>query len=264
MWGFLTADSAAGRANNDSKKWNNYTHPHKYNHSSPQWTTPLWVCLSLSLSPPLPVSSCSPLQHIDPHCYWHLKGAVWLFEVFFTIFLKPHSSFCLCLYFSTSLLKTPLCQAPKPGCGLVLARQWAMQAFFSHSGLLSGVFALTCVQLGLLYPHYWLQVMFWTQSSWPRRGLRYIIVRRGTSGDWTEAAAHVLSSLTLSSRWISSTKCFWHKRLERRFQQWDKKKKKKIMQMLHRQTSTLQLLFPEWPSMHRTPPLLHLFLLLAN
>ena len=74
--------------------------------------------------------------------------------------------------------------------------------FFPHSGLLSGVFALTCVQLGLLYPHYWLQVMFWTQSSWPRRGLRYIIVRRGTSGDWTEAAAHVLSSLTLSSRWI--------------------------------------------------------------
>lgn len=110
-------------------------------------------------------------------------------------------SLCLCLYFchlSTSLLKPPVCQASKPGCGLVLARQWAMQAFFPHSGLLSGVFALTRVQLGLLYPHYWLQVMFWTQSRWPRRGLRYIIVRRGTSGDQTEAA-HVLSSLTSSS-----------------------------------------------------------------
>lgn len=58
----------------------------------------------------------------------------------------------------------------RPGCGLVLAGQWAMQAFFSPcSGLLSGVFTLRCVLLGPLYPHYWLQVMFWTQSSWPRR-----------------------------------------------------------------------------------------------
>lgn len=70
--------------------------------------------------------------------------------------------------------------------------------FFSHSGLLSGVFALTCVQLGLLYPHYWLQVMVWTQSSWPRRGVRYIIVQRGTSRDQTEAV-HMLRSLTLFS-----------------------------------------------------------------
>lgn len=79
------------------------------------------------------------------------------------LFLTPYTLYCFlkstqlssfCLYFPH--LSTPLqcVRHPHPGCGLVLAKQWAMQAFFPHSGLLSGVFALTCVQLGLLYPHY--------------------------------------------------------------------------------------------------------------
>lgn len=125
-------------------------------------------------------------------------------RIYFDFLKIPLSSFCLGPYLT---MFPPLFQRHQCGRRLNLAvvwfiaRQWAMQAFFPHSGLPSGVFALTRVHLGLLYPHYWLQVMFWTQSSWPWRGVRYIIVRRGTSGDRTEAA-HVLNSLTLSSCWI--------------------------------------------------------------
>ncbi len=57
-----------------------------------------------------------------------------MFLDFFHYILKTTLSFCPCLCFHplfASLLKTPVCQASKPGWGLVLARQWAMQAFFS-------------------------------------------------------------------------------------------------------------------------------------
>lgn len=123
--------------------------------------------------------------------------------------------------------------------------------FFSpHSGLLSGVFALTCVQLGLLYPHYWLQVMFWTQSSWPRRGVRYIIVRRGTSGGQTEAA-HVLSNLTLSSRRIcqqtlldTSVGLALHGPVH------SMEKQKNNIDAPQTNIHASASVFPEWPSVH--------------
>lgn len=35
----------------------------------------------------------------------------------------------------------------------------------------------------LVYQHYWLQVMFWTESIWPLEGFKYIIVQRGTLWD---------------------------------------------------------------------------------
>lgn len=52
---------------------------------------------------------------------------------------------------------------------------------FPHSVFRRG--ASMSVQLCLLYQHYWLQVMFWTESIWPLEGLKYIIVQRETSWD---------------------------------------------------------------------------------
>lgn len=180
----------------------------------------------------------SSLQQVQPHLnQWEH------FHVYFGflhIFSPP--SLSLLHHLPPSLFRTPVCQASQPGWGLVLASQWAMPAFFPHSGLLSGVFALACVQLGLLYPHYWLQVMFWTQSSWPRRGLRYIIVRRGTSGDQTEVA-HVLSSLTLSSYRIRQ-QMLWTQTSEVLIAEPRRKistVEHEIMLILRRQSSSLQL-----------------------
>lgn len=136
-------------------------HPHKYSHSPAQWTT-------LALSPT--TNSLLPLPAADIS-----KSVVWLFPGCFRFLIFIMSPQHLAFAPSVSIFphlppKDTAVSGIRPGCGLVLAGQWAMQAFFSpHSGLLSGVFTLRCVLLGPLYPHYWLQVMFWTQSSWPRR-----------------------------------------------------------------------------------------------
>lgn len=87
---------------------------------------------------------------------------------------------------------------------------------FPHSVFRRGASMLA--QLCLVYQHYWLQVMFWTESIWPLEGLKYIIVQRETSWDsgYTVCAALSLTlrhadkvatttkKTTLQHTWIST------------------------------------------------------------
>lgn len=67
-----------------------------------------------------------------------------------------------------------VCACGDLGCGFSRAMG---HAGLSASVFIRGVFMAT--QLSLVYQHYWLQVMFWTESIWPHRGLKYIIVLEG-------------------------------------------------------------------------------------
>lgn len=75
-----------------------------------------------------------------------LKSSIWLFEVYFDFASTTHIYIYFCAQnhtlFFLSLFSPSLHLSPKdtsvssvqPGCSLVLARQWAMQAFFPTVG----------------------------------------------------------------------------------------------------------------------------------
>lgn len=80
----------------------------------------------------------------------------------------------------------------------VLAVQWAVphpQCVFRSGASMS-------TQLCLVYQHYWLQVMFWTESIWPLEGLKYIIVQ-GRPLETPGYTARAAVCLTLPLNWWS-------------------------------------------------------------
>lgn len=177
-------------------------HPHKYSHSSAQWTT-------LALSPA--TNRLSPLPAADIS-----KRVVWLFsECFFFRFLvfiiRPQH-----LAFAPSISVSPLLPPKdtavsgiRPGCGLVLAGQWAMQAFFSPQWAPEqSIYPQTC-SAGPPLPTLLIASDVLDSVQLTSKETRYIIVPRGTSGDQTytgSVCSHQWNPVT--SRWCSSAELF--------------------------------------------------------
>lgn len=141
----------------------------------------------------LTVSSPSPVQQMEPFSY---KLLTFLQAIFMDLCFSHNSPqnhnlytasvFIVWGFFSSPpVLKTPLCQASKPGCGLVLAKQWAVQAFsppavgFWVEWLPSHVFGWACFTHTI--------DCRWCSGSSPADldWTRCIIVRGGTTGDHT-------------------------------------------------------------------------------
>lgn len=188
MCGFLATDSTAGRANNDCKKWNNYTHPHKYSHSSPRWTTPLWVSLSLSWC--LHVAQCNK-QNLTVTSYRHFKRRCFWVYAFFHHFPQNHTPFfqSLSLFSGFSLL------SPKDTT-VSGVKTWLWFGFskaMSHAGLFSPQWTSgwsICPHMcsaGPALPTLLIAGDVLDSVQLTSKETRYIIVRRGTSGDQTEA-----------------------------------------------------------------------------
>lgn len=90
-------------------------HPHKYSHSPAQWTT-------LSLPQQIVSRPCQlvTFQRVLFDCFQGVLGfysLLWAFSPSVSLF--PHLP-----------PKDTVVSGIRPGCGLVLAGQWAMQAFF--------------------------------------------------------------------------------------------------------------------------------------
>lgn len=101
------------------------------------------------------------------------------------IFLNSHPFTCINTYSAVlfSGLQQPIVLPPSDARVVFLvpvsAAQWSVQ--FPQSVFRRG--PSVSAQLCLVYQHYWLQVMFWTESIWPLEGFKYIIVQRGTLWD---------------------------------------------------------------------------------
>lgn len=165
---------------------------------------------------------------------------------FFTTLPKTTlPSFSVCLYFlkySPSLVKTV--SSVKTWLWFGFRKSMSHAGLFPCSGLPSGLFALTCVLLGLLYPHYWLQVMFWTQPRWPQRRLDTSLPAEGPLETW-----HRLLN--------PSTKCSGHKHLSclawsqsMRFSRFNCERGN-AGHASHTNVHASAAVFPEWSSMQR-------------
>lgn len=96
-------------------------HPHKYSHSSVQWTT-------LILSPATNRLSPLPAADISKRVVWLCSGCFWFL---FFVMSPQHLAFAPSVSVFPHLPpKDTAVSGIRPGCGLVLAGQWAMQAFF--------------------------------------------------------------------------------------------------------------------------------------
>lgn len=163
--------------------------------------------LGLSLSLSLVVSSCSPMQQIESYCYQlptFQKAVFWGLCIFFTI--SPKTTL---LSFSLSFFLLSPKDTTVSG-----VKTWLWFGFskaMSHAGLFSpqwtsgwSICPHMC-SVGPALPTLLIAGDVLDSVQLTSKETRYIIVRRGTSGDQTEA--DFVRPLNLS------TKCFGHKRL---------------------------------------------------